>query len=225
MIKPIQRGYTMAKRVLIMTAVEAEKQAVLRGLGDDSRFVVRVAGVGPIAAAVSTATILAEAEYDLVVSAGIGGGFVNLAAVGSVVIASEVIAADLGAQTPEGFSSLDELGFGNTRIQVDGDLSSRLVDAARARNISVHYGPILTLSTVTGTAATASELAERIPGAAAEAMEGYGVAPAAYSRSFPFIEIRAISNLVGPRDKAAWRIAEALAALEGASTLLLEVIQ
>jgi futalosine hydrolase len=215
----------MAKRVLIMTAVEAEKQAVLRGLGEDSRFVVHIAGVGPIAAAVSTATALAAADYDWVVSAGIGGGFVNKAAIGSVVIANEVIAADLGAQTPEGFSSLDELGFGNTRIQVDGDLSSRLVEAARAKDISVHYGPILTLSTVTGTAATASELAERIPGAAAEAMEGYGVAAAAYNRGLPFIEIRAISNLVGPRDKSAWRIAEALAALEGVSTLLPEVIQ
>jgi futalosine hydrolase len=216
----------MGRRVLVMTAVEAEKQAVLRGLSGDSRFEVRVAGVGPIAAAVSTATelVTATSGYDLVVSAGIGGGFANQAEIGSIVVGSEVIAADLGAQTPNGFISLDELGFGRNKGQIDQTLASRLVDRLSTK-LSVHYGPILTLSTVTGTEATAIELAQRVTGAAAEAMEGYGVAEAANSSGIPFIEIRAISNLVGPRDRAAWRIGDALAALEMASTILSEVIE
>ena len=83
---------------------------------------------------------------------------------------------------------------------------------------------MLTLSTVTGSAATADALAARVPGAAAEAMEGYGVAEAASRFGIPFIEIRAISNPVGPRDRAAWRIGDALAALEAASTHLAEVM-
>jgi futalosine hydrolase len=217
----------MGRRVLVMTAVEAEKQAVLRGLSGDSRFDVMLAGVGPIAAAVSTATLLLSSAsgYDLVVSAGIGGGFANQAEIGSIVVGSEVIAADLGAQTPDGFSSLDELGFGTNKGQVDEKLATALADRLSVRGISVHYGPILTLSTVTGTAVMADELTKRVLGAAAEAMEGYGVAVAAHSRSIPFIEIRAISNLVGPRDRAAWRIGDALAALEMASTILLEVIE
>jgi futalosine hydrolase len=45
-------------------------------------------------------------------------------------------------------------------------------------------------------------------------MEGFGVACAAAGK--PFGEVRAISNLVGPRDREAWRIAPALAALETA---------
>ena len=44
-------------------------------------------------------------------------------------------------------------------------------------------------------------------------MEGAGVAAAAARHGVPFAEVRAISNLVGPRDRAAWRIPEALAAL------------
>ncbi|BBI35383.1 futalosine hydrolase [Cohnella abietis] len=224
----------MLSKVLIVTAVEAEKEAVLRGLSGDSRFEVLVGGVGPVAAAVSTATKLAWASiadsravtprYDLVVSAGIGGGFEEQAAIGSIVIANEVISADLGAETPEGFASVDKLGFGSSRLQVDLELSSRLAEAILAGGHSVCVGPILTLSTVTGTALTASELAERIPGAAAEAMEGYGVAAAAHNSGIPFIEIRTISNKVGPRDRAAWRIGDALAALEIASTRLSEVI-
>ncbi len=216
--------------MLVMTAVEVEREAVLRGVRGDSRFEVLVAGVGPISAAVRTTTALAMANgseasgFDLVVSAGIGGGFANQADIGTIVVASEVIAADLGVQTLDGFSSIDELGFGTNRLQVEPDLSSRLVEALRAGGLTVGFGPILTLSTATGTAATTAELAKRIPGASAEAMEGFGVAAAAYSRNVPFLEIRGISNRVGPRDRESWRIGEALAALEAACSHLSEVI-
>ncbi|MBP1996592.1 futalosine hydrolase [Paenibacillus eucommiae] len=214
-------------RVLVVTAVDVEKDAVLRGLRGSSRFDVIAAGVGPVAAAITTTTVLAAAhfDYDFVVSAGIGGGFPGQAEIGSLVVASEIIAADLGAETPEGFSSLDELGFGSsTHIQVDEHYAVRLTEALHTAKLPVLMGPVLTLSTVTGTAATAAKLALQVPQAAAEAMEGYGVAAAAYQRGIPVLEIRAISNLVGPRDRSAWRIGDALTALEAASSVLMEVL-
>jgi futalosine hydrolase len=214
----------MNVKALVITAVEAEKEAVQRGLGHDQRFDVIAAGVGPIAAAVRTMAALSASPYDLVISAGIGGGFVNIAPVGSVVIASKVIVADLGSQTAEGFRSMDELGFGTTSLQVDERVSSTLAAALRRNGITVCSGPILTVSTTTGTAVTASDLAKRVPGAAAEAMEGFGVAAAAHYHSLPFIEIRTISNAIGPRDRAAWKIKEALTLLEQISVYLPEVI-
>ncbi|MEC0247960.1 futalosine hydrolase, partial [Paenibacillus chitinolyticus] len=52
---PLPAGETPhIKRVLIMTPVEAERDAVLRGLAGASGFRVELAGVGPVAAAVST---------------------------------------------------------------------------------------------------------------------------------------------------------------------------
>ncbi|MNY61383.1 Futalosine hydrolase [compost metagenome] len=83
---------------------------------------------------------------------------------------------------------------------------------------------MLTVATATGTAATAAALAARVPGAAAEAMEGFGIATAAQQRGVPVLEIRAISNAVGPRDRDAWRIGDALKALEAAGTVLAEVL-
>ncbi|EFH31385.1 menaquinone biosynthetic enzyme [Streptomyces pristinaespiralis ATCC 25486] len=41
----------------------------------------------------------------------------------------------------------------------------------------------------------------------------------------PVVEIRAVSNAVGPRDRAAWRIGEALAALREAFQQLAPVLQ
>ncbi|PWK14931.1 futalosine hydrolase [Tumebacillus permanentifrigoris] len=211
-------------RILIMVAVSVERDAILRGLQGDTRFDVQLAGVGPVAAAVNTTKILATTPYDLVISAGIGGGFPSQAEVTSLVVSTEIIAADLGAETPDGFSSLDELGFGFTRIPVDASLANQLTEALQLAGLPAHKGPILTLATVTGTAETAAELQRRVPGATAEAMEGFGVASAAHDLGIPVLEIRAISNAVGPRDRSAWRIKDALDALEKASTVLLEVL-
>ncbi|MFZ3130113.1 MAG: futalosine hydrolase [Desulfosporosinus sp.] len=212
------------RRVLITTAVSTERDAVLRGLHHDPRFEVLAVGVGPVAAAVNTARALITDDYSLVISVGIAGGFPGRAEVGSLVVANEIVVADLGAETHKGFRSLAELGYGFTRIQIDTGLADRLSGALLAAKLPVNIGPVLTVSTVTGSAARAVELAARIPGATAEAMEGYGVGCAALERALPVLEIRAISNQVGPLERSAWRIKEALDVLEAACAVLPEVL-
>jgi len=211
--------------ILIVTAVDAERDAVLRGIGDDPRYAVVAAGVGPAVAAAGAAFALAEGGYGLVVSAGIGGGFAGRAAVGELVVADAIHAADLGAETEGGFRSVDALGFGSARFAVHAELAARWAAALRVAGRAAALGPIATVSTATGTAATAAELEARVPGVAAEAMEGAGVAAAAAKAGVPMLEIRAISNAVGPRDRAAWRIGDALAALEAACAILPEVLR
>lgn len=212
------------QRVLVVTAVPAERDAVLRGTQGDGRIAVIAAGAGPAAAAAGTAAELARGGWSLAVSAGIAGGFAGRADIGTLVVASEMIAADFGAETAEGFRGADELGFGSTRIRPDPLLAERLAAALAAAGLAACAGPVLTVSTATGTAATAEERARRVPGAVAEAMEGYGVALAAARFGVPVLEIRAISNAVGPRDRSAWRIDEALQALTAASAVLKEVM-
>ncbi|MNN66526.1 Futalosine hydrolase [compost metagenome] len=120
---------------------------------------------------------------------------------------------------------MDELGFGSSRIAVQAELAARLTGALQVAGVSVQSGPIVTVTTATGTAATAEAIAGRVPGACAEAMEGFGVATAAEQAGLPVLEIRGISNPVGPRDRSAWRIGDALAALEAAFTQLQEVLK
>ncbi|MCF3146761.1 futalosine hydrolase [Streptomyces platensis] len=246
------------RRVLVVTAVAAERDAVCAVAGSCAAVTLPggqelrradglpvaldalAAGVGPAAAAAGTATALTAAAlagqpYDLVVSAGIGGGFSPTlgssptldparaggppcaggpppgAPLGSVVVADAIVAADLGAETPDGFLPVTELGFGTVAHRPDPALVRTVAAAADAR-----AGTIVTVSTVTGSAARAAELAARHPGVLAEAMEGFGVAEAAAAHGVPVLEIRAVSNAVGPRDRAAWRIGDALAALTGA---------
>ncbi|MEZ0065099.1 futalosine hydrolase [Streptacidiphilus sp. MAP12-20] len=234
MAVPAQGRQLISPRLLVVTAVAAEAAAVLRGVqaanghyAEISRpslpggytltacgpVDVVVAGVGPAAAAAATATALAVGDgcYALAVSAGIAGGFAPVAPVGCAVVAEAIVAADLGAETPDGFADVTELGFGRVRhacAQAD-----EVVRALRGRGLPTATGPVLTVSTVTGSAERAAELLRRHPGAVAEAMEGFGVAEAAAGHDVPVLELRAVSNAVGPRDRAAWRIGDALDAL------------
>ncbi len=190
--------------ILVVTAVEAEREAVLRGVPAGAAVEVLAAGVGPAAAAAGTAWFLARNPgVTTVLSAGIAGGLVTRIQLGALAVANRSVAADLGADSAGGFITLDDLGFGATSLPT-ADLKI-LPDAVR--------GAVLTVSTVTGTAARAEALAERYPDAVAEGMEGFGVATACALAGVPFGEVRAISNPVGPRDRAAWRIGPALDAL------------
>ncbi|MFC4148814.1 futalosine hydrolase [Micromonospora mangrovi] len=212
--------------LLVVTAVSAEAEAVRAGL-DDQAVTVLPVGVGPAAAGAATARLLALAEaagrpYRGVVSAGIGGGFVGRVAVGDTVLATRSVAADLGAESPEGFIPVDELGMPPELLGVGNAVPADpgLLAALRTALPGASVGAVLTVSTVTGTAAGTDALAQRHPDAVVEAMEGYGVAVAAAQAGVPFAELRTVSNPIGPRDRGAWRMKEAFAALTEAAHAL-----
>jgi futalosine hydrolase len=230
--------------VLVICAVEAECDAVVRNLGPTSSVEVGAmsgvatetaagtlhafhSGPGPVAAAITTAVLLALGPgYDLVVSAGIAGGFRGRAEIGDVVLADQVIAADQGVVTDEGFSTLRDLGLPGNGGYAMGNAEHHARLALGPYRLLA--GDILTLSSMTGTDARADELAQRYPRAVAEAMEGYGVIEAVqrdYSRTgrdIPFAEIRAISNVIGRRDRSTWNIPLAFGALADAMSTLLK---
>ncbi|MEV0425368.1 futalosine hydrolase [Micromonospora sp. NPDC050495] len=212
--------------LLVVTAVPVEAEAVRAGLADPTVTVTPV-GVGPAVAGAATARLLALAEaagrpYRAVVSAGIAGGFVGRVPVGGTVLGSHSVAADLGAESPEGFLPIEELGMppeligAGSVVPADPEFLATLRTALPAAVV----GPILTVGTVTGTAASTAALAARHPSAVAEAMEGYGVAVAAAQAGLPFAELRTVSNPIGPRDRSAWRMREAFAALTAAAAAL-----
>ncbi|WP_416971409.1 futalosine hydrolase [Streptomyces sp. 4F14] len=247
MVVPPEEGQltTSAVRILVATAVPAERDAVAQAFPDPSgelrtlpggltvrrltplphRYDLLAAGVGPALAAASTATALTAAvlegdPYDVVVSAGIAGGFAPDAPVASLVLADQITAADLGAETPDGFLPVTDLGFGTVTHLPPPDLVRRAAAATGART-----GTVLTVSTVTGTAHRATGLRTRHPGALAEAMEGFGVAEAAGAHGIPVLELRAVSNPVGPRDRSAWRIKDALESLTAGFGKLAPVLE
>lgn len=223
-------------RIAIVTAVAAERDAIAGGVGvserqhtgpfetvigivrGDADLVVLAAGVGPAASA-AAAMALALGGVDVLICAGVGGGFAGRAAIGDVVVATSVVAGDLGAHTAEGFLDLAMLGFGTSTYAVDAAASAHTAERLAAHGVATRRGPIVSVSAATGTDERAAELAHRYD-AAAEAMEGAGVAHVAALMGIPLVELRAISNLVGRRDVSSWDLPAALSALERAMRTL-----
>ena len=168
-----------------------------------------VTGVGPVEAAIATARAIAISPPEIVVNAGIAGGFRDRTAVGEAfAIASDALAElaleDGGPVPPlPGGAQLIE------RIESSPHL---LANAARA---GARLGNAVTVATITTSQARADALSSRFD-ADVEAMEGFAVLRAAAIAEIPAIELRGISNLVGPRERGEWDFdagARAVAAL------------
>ena len=217
---------------LVVTAVDVERDAVADGVGEpqavtigpyrhsrrcetngDDVLVVS-GGVGPAAAAAATAYVVAVESVRRIISIGIAGAFqsAHLPA-GAVAVADQIVAADLGAMSPERFLDLQAMGLdGAAAVSCDPQMVERARSTLSAAGLTTRVGPVLTLSTMTGTAERAAQLMSE-HGAVAEAMEGAGVAHVAALHGLPVLEVRSISNQVGVRDTSQWDILGALETL------------
>jgi futalosine hydrolase len=227
--------------VLLVTAVESEREAALRGFERAGNIAVGpyigatyetpaglvhafTCGVGPVAAAVAVTRLLATGPgYRSVINAGIAGGFRGRIEIGDLAVADASTYADLGARTEAGPLTLREMGIAQDSSLAIGLDQQTIARVARTSG-RVVTGELLTLSCMTGTEPDADELARRFPRAIAEAMEGFGaVAAASDDPAGPFVmEIRSISNLVGRRDRSTWNIPLAFDALADAVSAVLE---
>ena len=148
-------------------------------------------GIGPVEAALATTAALAARRPDALLHVGIAGA--SWIEPPGLVLGSESVYCDL----LDPASKIDRV----SRALPD----QSLLAAAQAALPDAHVLPIATSARVGGGS-----------GHDVEAMEGFGVLRAAALAGVPAIELRAISNAPGEPDRARWRIAEALAALDDA---------
>ena len=210
----------MARRILIVTAVQQEADAI--GFSD-SAYVV-AGGIGRTNAAVATTTAIHnEGSFDFVISAGVAGSLPNgNLSIGDVVVASSCVYMEEGLVTPDGFQDMHAMGFslgdftGNT-VPVDSTLLGRL----GAIGVT---GSIATVATCSGTDEQAALVADRTC-CLCEAMEGAAVVHAARLAGLLAIEIRAISNTTGNRDAQQWDLGLALDNLGTAVNTAISALQ
>jgi futalosine hydrolase len=198
--------------LLLCVATDMECAALRQRFGSagPSIAIVRT-GVGAVNAAHAVTLFLAATGARAIVVCGIGGAYPESGLkIGDVVCASTECYGDLGAATPTGFLDMKALGF----PIVDGPppIFTELPMQVFPLNRRV---PFVTVSTCTGTAATARAIADRT-GGAVENMEGAAIAHVGRLHDVPVGEVRAISNIVTDRDTSAWRVAEAAAAAQDA---------
>ncbi len=157
---------------------------------------------------------LAAGRYDLVVLAGICGSYRQEFNGGTVLRVRRDRFADLGAGSPEGFLTAESLGlFGDGEAWSAGWMDDRPGPAQpflqRLPGVSG-----ITVNTVTGTEETRKEMQGRYD-PDTESMEGAAFFYVCRHEKVNFVQLRAVSNPVGPRDRERWEIKAALDALAG----------
>ena len=161
-----------------------------------------VCGFGLAAAGAGAAHAIAEHRDEAargVVLVGAAGTYDATAhPIGSAVRAGSVRCDGIGAGSGEHHRTAAELGFAATDAVALGD------------------GPeILSVASAAGSPAEAAARRDRYPRAAGEEMEGYAVAVATGLFGVDLTIVRGFSNAAGDRDRAGWRMREALAAAAG----------
>lgn len=183
-----------------------------------------VTGVGPIATAWQLGRFFSAYRPDWVINAGVAGAFDRRLDLGEVVNVTQEQFGDLGVEEPDGrLTDLFELGLiaANAAPFQAGILKNPGGD--QAAFLPAVKG--LTVSKVHGSAASITAIQRKYPEVQIESMEGAAFFYACLESGVPFLEIRAISNYVEPRNRAGWRLEEAIQQLNLTIIEMLQTIE
>jgi len=174
---------------------------------------VMTTGVGMVATAAWLAAAVARETYDLLLSFGLCGTFDPGLELGRVVHVVTDCLPELGAEDGEGFLTMQELNLlGPDEFPYS---EARLVNRVPPDNRRLNELPAvdgITVNTVHGRDSSIAAVAARFK-PQVESMEGAAFMYVCLSHGLPFAQIRAISNVVERRNRAAWRLDAAVDAL------------
>lgn len=180
-------------------------------------------GVGMVATAARCARALATARYDAALNLGICGSFNPALPPPSVVHVTSEAIPELGAEDGSCFLSIADLGLlGPDEFPWRG---GRLVNSAPPAWPGLAALPSvsgITVNTVHGEDGSIARVVARCA-PDVESMEGAAFMYACLVAGVPFAQIRAVSNRVERRNRAAWDLPGAIARLNDTAAGLLQL--
>ena len=210
--------------MLIVAATAAEIAPLLAGLKERSsadgqlrsctrgnrQIDVLTTGVGMVATAAWSSRALAMREYDVALNLGVCGSFDRTIPAGDVVHVISEELPEMGAEAGDEFLTLHDL-----KLLARDDFpfrDGRLMNAAPPAVDALHELPRvhgITVNTVHGRDSSIAAVRQRCQ-PQVETMEGAAFMYSCLIRGMPFAEIRAVSNVVEKRNRAAWKLGEAI---------------
>lgn len=206
--------------VLIIAATEDEIAPLLRDLGakwadnntmsykrGELQVDILISGVGMVRTAYALGKAFTHRKPDLCINAGIAGAFEGKFQVGEVVHVTQDTFSEMGATDQAGdFIDLSEMGLHEDIANPD------LNNYAAARFDFLPKAKGITVNTVHGDPQSIMQMQRRYD-PDVETMESAAVFYACIKEDVSFLCLRAISNIVKPRDKSEWDIPAAVIAL------------
>jgi futalosine hydrolase len=189
--------------VIAATAHEIEQFSAANNQVD-----VLITGVGVPSTMYHLQKRIQQVDYDCIIQAGIAGSFNSNIELGKVLMVQQDCFADLGMEEKEiytpvfnsGFADKDEFPFTNGwLVNLNNTLLKTSLPKVKA----------ITVNKVSDSALQKQQFISTF-NATIESMEGAALHYVCLQEKIPFLQIRSISNHVGERDKAKWKIKEAV---------------
>lgn len=201
-------GAEIALSIKHIAAIGSEVKPLVFDL-DGVEISFSVTGVGMVATAYHLTKLLASNRYDLAIQAGIAGCFDRDIPLGEVLMVQSDRFADLGAEDGYSFTDVFDLGLVQAN---DAPFKGKILpnpQNAVAFNMNLKEVTALTVNTVTGNDESTARLQDRF-GCTLESMEGAAFHYVCLQEHISFVQIRAVSNYVEKRNRANWKIEEAV---------------
>jgi futalosine hydrolase len=225
-------------RILFVTATALEVAPLLSSLAPigehDSRWKafsrggheidVLTTGVGMVATATWCSRTLMTADYDLALNVGVCGAFDRALALGTVVHVTTDRFAELGAEDGDSFLTISELGL--LEANEFPFSAGTLMNVAPPDSPALRSLPTVSAITVNTVHGNEQSIARAVDTFApqVESMEGAAFMYACLVHRVPFAQVRSISNVVERRNREAWKLPEAIRALNATAQEIIDTL-
>lgn len=192
-------------RILVVAATEMEISTTISSV-DSIDYLIT--GVGVPNCIYQLQKKLMQQRYELVIQAGIAGTFTDQFPLGETVVVKKDLFADLGFYENQQMKSLFDAGFQShdSHPYSKGWLEN---EHEILNRIKLHKANAITVNTVTDDRHIIKAYKNKFE-AGIESMEGAAFHFVCLMEGVSFLQIRALSNWVGDRDKSNWKIKTAV---------------
>ncbi|NCX96336.1 MAG: futalosine hydrolase [Chitinophagia bacterium] len=177
---------------------------------------ILITGVGMVATAYSLTKAFSSGKYTAAVQAGVGGSYNTAMPLGTVVAITADTIADLRADDNGTYLSMFSIGLidGNQHPYTQNSLPNPHLEHPiwHAMVQRLPQMPGYTVNTVSGHAPAIAANGYHLLGTV-ETMEGAAFHYACLMEGIPFVQLRAISNYITPRNRKEWQMERAIATL------------
>lgn len=178
--------------------------------------------IGLTAAAFAITRLALTQPPDVIIQAGIGGSFEQGYLPGEVVLIDTEQIGDLGVMENTQWKNMFMLSLSNKNQAPyqEGLLPNPYIDYFNFLGIRKVAG--VSVNTITTNSAAINRLQQCTPAPVIESMEGAALHFVCRQLQIPFVQLRAVSNQVGERDKSRWHFTQAIQSLNTALIKLIE---
>lgn len=147
----------------------------------------------------------------MLIQAGIAGSFSTDYPPGSIVLVNEEVTGDLGVEENNEFKDVFDMGLPQITDPYTGKgLVNNNIELLQQQNLPLVKS--VTISEISTRPQRIQQLQQKYQ-PVVESMEGAAFHYVALTEKIPFIQLRAISNFVGERDKTKWKMKDSIALL------------